>query len=153
MTQYMSLNDIYKELQQKPEYMDLERGATSDEIRNIEQILGVKLPDQYVDFLQIFGFMMADGLCINGVCPPELNDYVSVIEFTKDRRSEVFYENGIQPCGDNAVVIHDNGESYVLLFCEGHPQAGKIVWRHLAERYQDSESFDNFNEFLTFWIN
>ncbi|NYZ69593.1 SMI1/KNR4 family protein [Endozoicomonas sp. SM1973] len=152
MTQYMSLNEIYLQLQQKPGYMDLGRGATQDEIRNIEDTLQVKLPEEYVDFLLRFGFMLGDGVRVSGVCPPELNEYVSVVEFTKNRRTEQFHEDGMQALDHNAVVVQDNGESYIALFCEGHPRAGQAVWRYLSEKYQDAENFDNFPQFLTFWL-
>ncbi|MCX4026436.1 SMI1/KNR4 family protein [Endozoicomonas sp. SM1973] len=152
MTQQITLNEIYRQLQQKPEYMDLGREATEEEIKHIENTLQVKLPEYYADFLRRFGFMLGDGICINGVCPSELNDYVSVIDFTKDRREGKYYAEGLPKLEHNAVVVLDNGESYVSLFCEGHPRAGQVVWRHLAEDYRETETFENFPQFLTFWL-
>ncbi|MDE1465391.1 SMI1/KNR4 family protein [Spartinivicinus poritis] len=152
MTQRITLNEIYQELQQKPYYKDLGRGATTEEIKHIENTLQVKLPEYYADFLRRFGFMLGDGICINGVCPSELDDYVSLIEFTKDRRNEKFSEEGMQALDSNAVIVQDNGESYVALFCEGHPRAGEVVWRYLSENYVDTRTFESFPQFLTFWL-
>ncbi|MDE1464829.1 hypothetical protein [Spartinivicinus poritis] len=59
---------------------------------------------------------------------------------------------GCQSLPDNTVVVFDYGESFVLIFREGHPRSGQLVWRHLSEGYKDAETFTDFAQFLTYWI-
>ena len=99
-------------------------------LANAEDILGLKLPKQYVDFLKMFGHGGIGGIEIIGI---GLTGRLIFVERTLDYRDE-----GLP---DNLVVIENVDEWVDCIDCN----TGKVVsWDFTRYIKEDYSSFDDY---------
>lgn len=146
----MDKETLMVELSKKKDYEDLGRGATDEEIRNVEGSLGVKLPKEYVDFLKRCGFVFWFGNSIFGVAP---SDDDSVVHWTLAARSEPLPKSFKPRPLDGVVVQRYGGGGYYFLFSADSPRAGEVVLL-LDELYgnESTELWENFWLFLESFV-
>lgn len=101
--------------------------ATDEQISEAENKLGIKLSDDYIEFIKLFGGAYA-GIDIHAFENAESIGKESVIDFTLDLRKShpevqdtyVISDDGsgnpimINPNGEVVIYYHDSGESEIL---------------------------------------
>ena len=122
------LLDIIKKYEQPG---DFNHATVTDEmIENAEELLGVKLPKQYVDFLKMFGHGGIGGIEIIGI---GLTGRLIFVEMTLDYRDE-----GLP---NNLVVIENVDEWIDCIDCN----TGKVVsWDFTGYIKEDYSCFDDY---------
>ena len=120
--------DIIKKYEQPG---DFNHATVTDEmLANAEDILGVKLPNQYVDFLKMFGHGGIGGIEIIGI---GLTGRLIFVERTLDYRDE-----GLP---NNLIVIENVDEWIDCIDCN----TGKVVsWDFTGYIKEDYSSFDDY---------
>jgi len=96
------------------------RPMSAKEIQEMEKTLGLKLPQEYKEFLQTFGSL--------GVVRMEIEDGYSVVKETLSLR-----ENYPDRFPNNLVAVYGDGYgNYYCIVCDG-PDYGKVIfWQHDA---------------------
>jgi hypothetical protein len=120
--------DIIKKYEQPG---DFNYASVTDEmLENAEKVLGLKLPNQYVDFLKMFGHGGIGGIEIIGI---GLTGKLIFVERTLDYRDE-----GLP---NNLVVIENVDEWIDCIDCN----TGKVVsWDSTGYIKEDSSCFDDY---------
>ena len=104
--------------------------VTDDMIRSAESILNIKLPDQYVSFLKMFGHGGIGGLEVMGF---GLTGRMIFVDATMDYRKEGMPEN--------LVVVENVDEWLTCIDCS----TGKIVsWDFSGYFKEDYDCFDDY---------
>lgn len=104
--------------------------VTDDMISEAEEKLGVKLPDQYVDYIKMFGHGGIAGLEILGV---GLTGRMIFVDSTLEYRADELPEN--------LVVIENVDEWLMCLDCN----TGKVVsWDFTGYIKDEYDSFDDY---------
>ena len=104
--------------------------VTDDMIRSAESILNIKLPDQYVSFLKMFGHGGIGGLEVMGF---GLTGRMGFVDATMDYREEVM--------PGNLVAIENVDEWLTCIDCN----TGKIVsWDFSGYIKEDYDCFDDY---------
>ena len=104
--------------------------VTDDMISDAEEILGVKLPNQYVDYIKMFGHGGIAGVEILGV---GLTGKMIFVESTLEYRAD--------DLPGNLVVIENVDEWLMCLDCD----TGKVVsWDFTGYIKEEYDSFDDY---------
>lgn len=104
--------------------------VTDDMISDAEEILGVKLPNQYVDYIKMFGHGGIAGVEILGV---GLTGKMIFVESTLEYRADEL--------PGNLVVIENVDEWLMCLDCD----TGKVVsWDFTGYIKEEYDSFDDY---------
>ncbi len=104
--------------------------VTDDMISDAEEILGVKLPNQYVDYIKMFGHGGIAGVEILGV---GLTGKMIFVESTLEYRAD--------DLPGNLVVIENVDEWLMCLDCD----TGKVVsWDFTGYMKEEYDSFDDY---------
>ena len=104
--------------------------VTDDMISDAEEILGVKLPKQYVDYIKMFGHGGIAGVEILGV---GLTGKMIFVESTLEYRADEL--------PGNLVVIENVDEWLMCLDCD----TGKVVsWDFTGYIKEEYDSFDDY---------
>ena len=104
--------------------------VTDDMISDAEEILGVKLPNQYVDYIKMFGHGGIAGVEILGV---GLTGKKIFVESTLEYRAD--------DLPGNLVVIENVDEWLMCLDCD----TGKVVsWDFTGYMKEEYDSFDDY---------
>ena len=104
--------------------------VTDDMISDAEEILGVKLPNQYVDYIKMFGHGGIAGVEILGV---GLTGKMIFVESTLEYRADEL--------PGNLVVIENVDEWLMCLDCD----TGKVVsWDFTGYMKEEYDSFDDY---------
>ena len=104
--------------------------VTDDMISDAEEILGVKLPNQYVDYIRMFGHGGIAGVEILGV---GLTGKMIFVESTLEYRADEL--------PGNLVVIENVDEWLMCLDCD----TGKVVsWDFTGYIKEEYDSFDDY---------
>ena len=104
--------------------------VTDDMISDAEEILGVKLPNQYVDYIKMFGHGGIVGVEILGV---GLTGKMIFVESTLEYRADEL--------PGNLVVIENVDEWLMCLDCD----TGKVVsWDFTGYIKEEYDSFDDY---------
>ncbi len=104
--------------------------VTDDMISDAEEILGVKLPNQYVDYIKMFGHDGIAGVEILGV---GLTGKMIFVESTLEYRADEL--------PGNLVVIENVDEWLMCLDCD----TGKVVsWDFTGYIKEEYDSFDDY---------
>ena len=104
--------------------------VTDDMISDAEEILGVKLPNQYVDYIKMFGHGGIAGVEILGV---GLSGKMIFVESTAEYRADEL--------PGNLVVIENVDEWLMCLDCD----TGKVVsWDFTGYIKEEYDSFDDY---------
>ena len=104
--------------------------VTDDMISDAEEILGVKLPNQYVDYIKMFGHGGIAGVEILGV---GLTGKMIFVESTLEYRADEL--------SGNLVVIENVDEWLMCLDCD----TGKVVsWDFTGYIKEEYDSFDDY---------
>ena len=104
--------------------------VTDDMISDAEEILGVKLPNQYVDYIKMFGHGGIAGVEILGV---GLTGKMIFVQSTLEYRADEL--------PGNLVVIENVDEWLMCLDCD----TGKVVlWDFTGYIKEEYDSFDDY---------
>lgn len=124
-------NQIIETIEQYEQEGDFNYAKVSDEmISNAEMLLGIKLPEQYVDFLKRYGHGGIGGIEVIGV---GLTGRMIFVDTTLDYREEDLPKN--------LVVIENVDEWLCCIDCN----TGKIVsWDFTGYIKEDYDCFDDY---------
>jgi cell wall assembly regulator SMI1 len=116
--------------------------ANIEEIENAESKLGVKMDNDYKEFIQIFGGAYA-GLAIHAFSNGSSIGNETVVELTK-RSRELFNDSNVFPEINSCFVISDDGSGNPIAISEN----GEILLfdYDTEEKKVLSESFEKFIE-------
>ena len=146
----MKPREIIKQLSSKENFTMLDREVSDKEILQLEQLLRVKLPDEYKDFLKRFGYLFWFGISILGIAPDEDD---SVVFWTKKARADYLPKDFVSRPKNGVVVCEYGGGGYYFLYCKGSKKEGNVVLI-LDELYgkESTEHWDDFWGFLASFL-
>lgn len=124
-------NEIVEKIKKYEKTGDFNYAKVSDDmIEKAESTLGVKLPEQYIEFLKMFGHGGIGGIETNGV---GLTGRLIFVDTTLDYRDEEL--------PNNLVVIENVDEWLNCIDCN----SGKIVsWDFTGYIKEDYDCFDDY---------
>ena len=133
---------------------EAERPATPDEIKLIENELGVILPKQYVEFLERFGYAGWFGNEVFGIRPIDrLTGQASTVTAdcvsltTKARRpSNPLGIANLPP--EHIVIATDGGGGYFVLFTAGSQCEGEVHYLNLEDQTEPLRVWRTLQDYL-----
>ena len=108
--------------------------ASEEEIRRAEEMLGVKFPEEYREYIQRYGIGGICGTFLEGI---DGNEIPSVVKVTEDYRK--YY--GLE---DNVVVIQDIDEFAMCMRTVDNDKAVYTRYRHVKKLFKSYDSFTDF---------
>jgi SMI1/KNR4 family protein SUKH-1 len=147
------LQKILNRLTTLPKFQ-AERPADKDEIQRIEAELGVVLPQQYVEFLQRFGYARWFGQIIYGIRPTDratgrastvISDCVSRTKKEQDPNNPLGTTHLPR---DHVVIATDGGGGNYVLFTVGSPHEGQVHYYNFEDQAEPIQVWKTFQDYL-----
>jgi hypothetical protein len=150
------MKETIEKLKSAPD-IEFYQGTVSDtQVSEISTQTGCKLPGDYVEFLQAFGFALWSGHIVYGVFDandsryPESYNFSAITQTAEARR---LHPNAKYPYYDNSIVIGEDGMGgYFLLVSADEHGASAVVWVDMDEDWVVTETFDSFESFLKYQL-
>lgn len=141
---YMDLIDLLKKLKCK---QDFECGESQNEnqIQNLENMLKLKFPESYKQFLRTFGFVSFFGGHIYG---PSKNSYYDLVTRNREAREEILPEDFQSLPEDALIISYYPGGGYYVLFSEDSIRKGQVGLFIDEMLYSEVQTWDSFEDFL-----
>ena len=108
------MSSVIEELKNAPDYIG-GTGRTEDEIRDSENLLGVKFAADYRCYLKEIGLACFDGHELTGICKATRLNVVDVTLLQRARIAETNFLYVIEETGLDEIVIWQNSNGIVYL--------------------------------------
>lgn len=82
------MSDIIRKLQEKPDFFS-RKAASEEQIQSVETLLGLKLAEDYREYVSAFGAATYDGHELTGICSSNRLNVVNVTESERPKFPDV----------------------------------------------------------------
>ena len=141
----MKSNNLFKDLQKLEDFESRGTGANPQEISHVENVLNVKLPKEYVEFLKIFSYVSSSPMDIFGVSDNEDEDVIYQTVWARNQKLPI--EFTALPL-DGLVIREYSGGGYYFLYAEDSPRSGEVSLKLDETFYREDSKWNSFNEYL-----
>lgn len=145
----MDLTRLFDKIRLQDGFESGELIADDEDVKNIEKSLDVRLPNEYVKFLNVFGYIDCDAFNIYGFSSDQLFDVVSN---TEKARAEELPEDFLEFPRNCVVIMKYGGGGYYILYCKDSPRAGQVSLILDETFYEEDESWESFASFIYDWL-
>jgi hypothetical protein len=139
----MAVTDFFEAMKRKKNFT-CGRGATDEDVKKIEMTLDVQLPNDYVLFLKIFGYVWWFGEAIYGFSEdPEYDVLSATLMARAERLPNLFHR-----FPDRALTLREYNGGYIVLYSLDGDRNGGVGWLESDELNSEVEHWATFEEYL-----